>query len=124
MTDRELIERAAKAAGIAGAYHAGYETFWIAEHLRGDEREAYEARRTLGLQHNRISWNPLSDDGDALRLAVNLELEIRYAGGCAVVRRHNLGGCSECAVVGRDGDSILSATRRAIVRAAAAMAAK
>jgi hypothetical protein len=46
-TDRELLELAAKAAGIDGFWSEGYLSF---------------IKRSGG------SWSPLDDDGDALRL--------------------------------------------------------
>ena len=51
-TDRELLELAAKAAGYDYAKHGGY---IVVDGIPGN-------------------WNPLVDDGDALRLAVKLEL--------------------------------------------------
>ena len=60
-------------------------------------------------------WNPLTDDGDALRLAVKLQLLIDLDD-------------SSCYVAGEEpslreqyGSDPYAATRRAIVRAAAAM---
>jgi hypothetical protein len=55
MTDRELIELAAKAASV--------EYGW--QHIYDD----YE-----GSTAEKWDWNPLTDDGDALRLAVKLGL--------------------------------------------------
>lgn len=84
-TDRELLEKAAKAAGYAlGVWHAGY---FIAgqEPFRG--------------------WNPLTDDGDALRLAVRLKIHMHTGFGTHVL----------------DAPDPYAATRRAIVRAAAAL---
>jgi hypothetical protein len=49
MTDKELLELAAKAAGIE-----------VTPNLNG-----WEEKYPMG-------WNPLTDDGDALRLAVKL----------------------------------------------------
>ena len=83
-TDRELLELAAKAAGY---------------------REAgINKPYTDGLLKN---WNPLTDDGDALRLAVKLGLFMR-----AAVRE-----------IPRDEYDAepYAATRRAITRAAAAI---
>ena len=60
------------------------------------------------------NWNPLTDDGDALRLAVSLRLDLNINDG-------------ECDVFSSDGffsergEDTGSATRRAIVRAAAAI---
>ena len=106
MTDRELLEKAAKAAGIR--LHVwgspGQENFadMNAEGCKGGAR-----------------WNPLTDDGDALRLAVRLRMQIRVEdyGGAA---RIDDGGWSQFEAHLHGG--IESATRRAIVRAAAALA--
>ena len=54
MTDKELLELAAKAAK--------------AEVIGWDER------RGLWIKNRFMAWNPLTDDGDALRLAVKLGL--------------------------------------------------
>ena len=94
--DRELLELAAKAAGIA----------W------------WDSNDTNGLiKHNGILWNPLTDDGDALRLAVKLELEICF-------NNQEEGTTVWCPAIGdwlpeKHGDDPYAATRRAIVRAAA-----
>ena len=61
MTDRELLELAAKAAGVEGQYRAQY---------AGDK--AYG-----GVWHSGVCWNPIDDDGDALRLAVGLSLDLK-----------------------------------------------
>ena len=63
MTERELIEMAAKAAGLAGNYYNGDRT--MAAHFA-----------TLDNAGRIIKWNPLSSDGDALRLAVRLGINI------------------------------------------------
>lgn len=62
MTDRELLEAAAKAAGIdlTGATWHGTIVF--------------DAPRTP-------NWNPLTSDGDALRLAVSLGMNIDTQAG-------------------------------------------
>ncbi len=102
MDDRELLELSAKAAAIGGGwgdkieYHNGavdLRDVWI---LEGD---------------GFVPWNPLDDDGDALRLAVKLKLIVEV-GSCWLSKYGP--------VFGEDvlPDS-LSATRRAIVRAAA-----
>lgn len=98
MTDAELLEKAALAAGT--------ECQWFGAELR--------IRRPDRLWE---LWSPLTDDGDALRLAVKLGIwvhpdshTVEVVGVRAVYERieHH-----------EDKDS---ATRRAIVRAAAAMA--
>jgi len=123
--DRELLERAARAAGIPGAFNeAG--TFWIAEHLRGDSDEARERRRQLGLQHGRIWWDALNDDGDALRLSVALSMSIELNEEDCPDRVRCLGVHPITFIVGCADEPLgvddLAATRRAIVRAAAEMA--
>ena len=98
MTDRELLELAAKAAGIEGTWDRYADVFVP--------------------QEGRIFWNPLNDDGDALRLAVKLRIKLIF--------RTNLNG----EFVYADADGVMfqpqpakpdpeAATRRAIVRAAA-----
>lgn len=85
--DRDLLEQAAKAAGIEGDWD--------------DVESAIRfKRRPLNMDH----WNPLNNDGDALRLAVRLNLHeaIRLA--------HRLVD---------DKTDFYAATRRSIVRAAA-----
>lgn len=84
MTDKELLELAAKAAGIEIQ----------------DERVWVDAKETMGGSWEK--WNPLTDDDDALRLAVKLHL----------LESSWLGDMS------KEADPY-AATRRAIVRAAA-----
>ena len=91
MSDRELLELAAKAAGYEYAKHGGYIV-------------------VFGIPGN---WNPLIDDGDALRLAVKLEIGLWF--GCGGLSAHGLAMDIE-EDYGRD---TYAATRRAIVRAAA-----
>lgn len=77
MTDKELLELAAKAAGIADG-----DIFYDMD--------------------NEKKWDPLTDDGDALRLAVKLDIDIAKS--------------VETNAFLKDP---YAATRRAIVRAAA-----
>ena len=69
MTDRELLELAAKAAEWQ---LCGYS--WIGENEDDDECEIFESAfvKTHPEQELATKWNPLADDGDALRLAVTL----------------------------------------------------
>jgi hypothetical protein len=60
-------------------------------------------------------WNPLTDDGDALRLAVKLEQCVTVEGHGRTVAISVTG--FECEEINRDDP--YAATRRAIVRAAA-----
>jgi hypothetical protein len=113
MTDRELLEAAAKAAGI--------EIDWIDPVWNNPEAVPY-----IHLPSGRL-WNPLTDDGDALRLAVKLRLDISiFHDGSVCVSAttdedpFGVELADEMAADHR-GDSC-AATRRAIVRAAAAVA--
>jgi len=112
MTDREMLELAAKAAGLQ---LCGYS--WIGENEGDDECETFEA---AFVKHNpeqelATMWNPLTDDGDALRLAVKLELEVSLGQfGTIIYPRH--GKVEE---IGEDGCDEMALCRRAITRAAA-----
>lgn len=94
-TERKFLEAAAKAEGHA------YPWF---EARGGQMRE----------------WNPLTDDGDALRLAVKLGIDPHF-GNAATWVRWPLD--QRCAYLHHEphGDDPYAATRRAIVRAAAKM---
>lgn len=106
MSDRELLELAAKAAGMAA--------FW----------DATACCMRLVVDNNSFTyWRPLHDDGDALRLAVQLRLQVStpHKDYRAFVQSQDL----KRGVSANDGDDDLNdtnpcaATRRAIVRAAA-----
>jgi hypothetical protein len=94
MNDKELLEMAAKAAGIE--YHSYYEDQFYGWGINIGEVDV-------------PLWNPLTDDGDALRLAVTLGIVIDPFHGIVMV--HDMD-------IGIDPNDI-DATRRAIVRAAA-----
>lgn len=97
MTDRELLVMAAKAAGYSGvSFDDGVEACingWWAP------------------------WNPIEDDGDALRLAVELDISLigDFPQNIVVVAFD-----ARRIIEKYDGDKY-AATRRAIVRAAAAI---
>jgi len=93
MNDKELLELAAKAAGIE--YDVYGNDFYIPE---GEEFQR--------------PWNPLADDGDALRLAVKLSIDLLFMPEQELVYAD--GTPEEC----RFSDDPYAATRRAIVRAA------
>ena len=98
MTDKELLELAAKAAGVE--YNLNYgQGFWVGEYYSGKE------------------WNPLTDDGDALRLAVKLGFMDSGVGFARVLSELQ----QMIFPANVDLDRPYSATRRAIVRAAAAI---
>ena len=102
--DRELLELAAKAAGI--------DLKWRDDGLPG----YYGDWRGLPQwQH----WNPLTDDGDALRLAVRLGIEVgvyHFIKKCGATTPGATFTAEEWLL---EGDDHYAATRRAIVRAAA-----
>ena len=113
-TDRELLIWAAKAAGYKKyfSHYLGRDSFvtYDAEYYSAVKERRVVAEKTL-------DWNPLANDGDALRLAVKLRLGVDPwgAGPCAVVFRPNdMGQIREP----HDTDPY-AATRRAIVKAAA-----
>jgi hypothetical protein len=111
MTDRELLEYAARAAGYV----------WNAKIA---EERAANGLISLWLMPpdgslGSTAWNPLNDDGDALRLVVKLELtEVWFDKSTGrpevVCGKHGTGICVEPL-----RDDPCAATRRAIVRAAA-----
>ncbi len=101
-TDRELVELAARAAGL----------------------DVVMTQPFIGLQiRNGNLWRPLDDDGDALRLAVRMQLRVFPQDKCCYVESCpesllGLPGVSELEMHGNDPHA---ATRRAIVRAAASI---
>lgn len=109
MTDKELLEAAAKAAGYAGFdWLAGPECLNV---YYEDGTHEY--------------FDPLGDDGDALRLAVKLRMDVDISDNAP-------GDSTAWAMASGDveageaeylGDDPYAATRRAIVRAAAALVA-
>lgn len=108
MVDRVLLEAAANATGHAWR--------WVKCPKFGDTD-------VPGMRaHDRVNgveywpgWNPLHDDGDALRLAVQLNMAVSI----------HTGHCMACAQLGpmrtETGDDTAAVTRRAITRAAAAI---
>lgn len=118
MNDHELLELAGKAGGIDAkwlnpddvGYEAEHEGLW----LKGERSP-----------DNSKYWNPLTDDGDALRLAVKLQLTVcneHVNSGTAYCTRGDDEFPTEQCQDGGSSEVIPSdyaATRRAIVRAAA-----
>lgn len=127
MTDKELLELAAFAAGYEiifknGLDDDGYDDgVWKYTWIRGQGRL--------------IQWNPLDDDGDALRLAVRLKLPLnflnRQTARCTPTNKYGNELWVDCGSYWDSSDSMYypfsekygddpyAATRRAIVRAAA-----
>lgn len=102
MTDRKLLEAAAKAAG---GIRPDLDCQWNGSGL------------WFSGNGEGVLWNPLTDDGDALRLAVKLRMNVFHA-AIKVYALDEDGGIE--VEQGHENDPI-AATRRAIVRAAAAM---
>jgi hypothetical protein len=100
MNDRELLEFAAKAAGIK---------------IKGYYEDEPSLSIKPGPKLPTARWNPLTDDGDALRLAVNLEISVLPNMEASSARNPSYTKwCNEDART-----DPYAATRRAIVRAAA-----
>lgn len=100
MHDRELLELAAKACN-----------YTIAAGPQAQRDESGHGDAGLWIRDVSTCWNPLKDDADAFRVAVNLQLPVhRYGAGVAV------NGRTYIAAEGEDGRA---ATRRAITEAAA-----
>lgn len=95
MTDRELLIFSAKAAG----------------YVRDENWNPH--RPGIGTNN----WNPLTDDGDALRLAVKLGMNVLCSKTEAIAFFGSDISCHELEF----SEDIGAATRRAIVRAAAAL---
>ncbi len=70
MNDRELLELAARAAGIKARW------FRVNQWRQVGGNKMKTGQEDVFGTHHRKPWNPLTDDGDALRLAVLLNLEI------------------------------------------------
>ena len=75
MTDRELLELAAKAAGYKKYY---------SHYLGRDSFVTYEEAYYSGVKECQVvgektmKWNPLTDDGDSRRLQVALSIDLRF----------------------------------------------
>jgi hypothetical protein len=108
--DREMLEMAAKAAGYKVRWHEKWQCYVHEEPFNTDNPPTPAGQRQI--------WVPLSDAGDAMRLAVELRLHIESW----------VDGFSASALAERDGIAVYErhydddperATCRAIVRAAA-----
>jgi hypothetical protein len=114
MTDRELLELAAKAGGLPHQWCDAWNTM-------------AKPRPDDGFFFDKV-WNPLTNDGDALRLAVKLGIDVSFP----LYRKPDpptvhAGRYWDTYVScwypfeERKGEDPYAATRRAIVRAAAAI---
>ena len=104
-SDRELLKLAAKAAGIDLSHFDKDEKKMVVFAIDGDENP------------DQTYWNPLIDDGDALRLAVKLRMtvDVDLWHDTVQIRAYSEPNMYH---IDEHGE-INSATRRAIVRAAA-----
>ena len=102
MTDREMLEMAARAAGIPH----GADRIDCGLSLTNED----------GKHTSLPQWNPRTDDGDALRLAVYLEFEIDITSTGVAVRTR----CGLKVLVNKTEEpDLCAAARLAITRAAA-----
>ena len=111
MTDRELLEAAARAAG--------YSVRWV-DAPTSFNYEGFRIKTGKKVPagfDEELRWNPLTDDGDALRLAVKLRLVVHQVLPSGATASGDEGYVS---YHDHNGDPY-AATRRSIVRAAAAM---
>lgn len=114
LSDRELLVFAAKAAGFGAPDTGG--TCWTGSEYPRNSGKHGALWNYVGHMDTAELWNPLSDDGDALRLAVKLKFAIHIDGNLTDIVHPDDSGTVEAHL----GDPY-AATRRAIVRAAAAI---
>jgi len=110
MTDRELLELAAKAAEIALVWCDKIDSGICYEHISDHPRPHWGHA-----EYPHQEWNPLTDDGDAFRLAIKLDMrvsvnQVDWAGNAYV---------GALVFDEKNGPDAYTATRRAIVMAAA-----
>lgn len=108
MTDRELLENAAKAAGLlsCGQETSRFGGFMGLNICQDDNPSGY-------------CWNPLTDDGDEARLEACLQLHVEWHPAAETVTV----GTAEIACTEPYGEDRQAARKRAGVRAAAAIGA-
>jgi hypothetical protein len=100
MNDKELLELAAKAAG--------YDV--VRSRLDDPMNHDFLVNKSHRNEHQASGpWNPLTDDGDAQRLAVKLELNVL----------NGVAQDGEGRIIVDQSEDPYAATRRAITRAAA-----
>lgn len=107
MSDRELLGLAAKAAG--------YSVRWYEDSLAYGPTFGIEVEpgNPCGFE----VWNPLTDDGDALRLAVKLKLQVILYSDWVEVLQDGIQKSNAHSVY--DAGCMFKCARRAIVLAAA-----
>lgn len=118
MSDREILELAAKAAGLDDALYEDMRGWGEVRHGFSEAMWSSTHNEERGTGY----WNPLQDDGDAFRLACDLGLRVfpiartESGAACSAVGAVTGERLSEVADASLDTQA---ATRRAIVRAAA-----
>ena len=113
--DRNLVERAARAAGIPLEFR-------VLKWSDGSEYPCYEDKDSVcvtPIYTPVIKWNPLQDDGDALRLSVAMGMNLYINDKYCIAE---ILSDSESPPIHQneycDSETKNAATRRAIVRAA------
>lgn len=104
MNDRELLELAAKAADLTVRY--------VGDGIPGGSGGSFY------LEPSQLWWNPLEDDGDAMRLAVKLCLMLNVGTEATFANDKVNGETVHWAREQHADSDPYAATRRAIVRAA------
>ncbi len=106
--DRELLELAAKAAGVVG------EVFEY-----GNGQVCIHVPRDTSYGFGYSIWDPLEGDGDAFRLMVALCMTVGAAPNYPLLAERWAGISPDLVCREEDGNDHAAATRRAITRAAA-----
>lgn len=117
MTDLEMLELAAKAFGF-GDPNTGSTCWTESEYPRKSGKNG-ALWNYVGNMDSAELWNPLTDDGDAFRLAAHLRIAIKpgkYAGGGATAEPVH-GGTAGATVFNDAG--MAAQMRKAIVMVAA-----
>lgn len=125
MTDKELLELAAKAADVfltreklkkelpEWEWDKEFEPYHLPNGAMRGSVIWYGSEGDVGGTEP-LEWDPINDDGDALRLAVDLRMDVVHFVSSV---RADVNGFEDCHE--HNGDDHYAATRRAIVRAAA-----
>lgn len=112
MTDRQLLELAAKAAGLE-----------VIKHCQEARDKAGYGHVGLYVKSNQgelisTGWNPLTDDDHALRLAVNLRIDVQHWDGPERISAEHPDLPINSITLEVEGDA-MTICRRVITRAAA-----
>ena len=118
MSDNELIELAAQAVGIKGE--------WVRDTAFIQDRYSFNVPYNNHGMMTSVEWNPLREDSDAMRLAINLGMNLMILpanlkyGFCTI----GIGFNNEITISENYNQGPYKAVRRAIVRAAAEIGRK